>query len=125
MPATYFINTKGKPDKLCVYDWELSKIHIPQHDLVEFLMFALQPGSFTRKDVEYWIDFYREQLETASGINLDCDMWRMGFIACVKEYSLFRFGLYIMIHAVSPFGFVERVFKVSSELLAMFADEKQ
>lgn len=52
---------------LCIYDWELATINVPQHDLVEFLSFTLPPAT----PLEMWlelIDFYRKHLEYYSGV---------------------------------------------------------
>ena len=52
---------------LCIYDWELATINVPQHDLVEFLAFTLPPST----SLEKWLhvlDFYRKHLEYYSGV---------------------------------------------------------
>ena len=100
----------------------MAKIHIPQHDLVEFLLFTLQPDQFDKATIEYSVENYRRQLQLATGVELDKSTWWSGFIACLKEYRLFRLGLYLMIHSVSPFSFTERVLTVSRQLLEQVTD---
>lgn len=50
-----------------MYDWELARIDIPQHDLAEFLAFTLpiETNLTTRKEL---IEFYRKHFELYSGI---------------------------------------------------------
>ena len=33
--------------QMCIYDWELARIDVPQHDLAEFLAFVLPPDVFS------------------------------------------------------------------------------
>ena len=50
------------PRRVCIYDWELATIAVPQHDLAEFLAFTLQPSS----SVQTWTElteFYRQHLQ--------------------------------------------------------------
>ena len=52
---------------LCLYDWELSTVEVPQYDVVEFLCFTLLPST----PAEVWLDlveFYRQHLEYYSGV---------------------------------------------------------
>ena len=50
--------------RTCAYDWELSCIHVPQRDAVEFLSFALPSGTAMTTFEEY-LEFYRNELESA------------------------------------------------------------
>ena len=54
------------PRTLCMYDWELSRVDVPQHDVVEFLAFILSPEVGVAKRKEY-IEFYRLHLEHYAG----------------------------------------------------------
>ena len=49
---------------LCAYDWEFLNVNIPQHDVVQFLIFALEPEA----DVALWhvhMEYYRQELRCA------------------------------------------------------------
>ena len=52
---------------LCIYDWELATIGVPQHDLAEFLAFVLQPNLSLQSRLEF-IEFYRQHLQHYSGM---------------------------------------------------------
>ena len=52
---------------MCMYDWELATIGVPQHDLVEFLAFSVQPNASLQTRLEF-IDFYRQHLQHYSGM---------------------------------------------------------
>ncbi len=107
--------------RLCLYDWELTTIHVPQSDLAEFLIFMLQPGQFDTETVARWVEFHRQALERSSGVALDASAWREGFRCAVYDQALFRFQTYLMFHAARPFGFLERTYQTMRELLPMVA----
>ena len=49
---------------LCAYDWEFLNINIPQYDVVQFLIFALE----SEADIALWhehIEYYRQELRSA------------------------------------------------------------
>ena len=53
------------PRKICIYDWELARIDVPQHDLAEFLAFVLQPDTSLQRRVKL-IEYYITMLEEYS-----------------------------------------------------------
>lgn len=58
--------------RLCLYDWELATLDVPQRDLVEFLAFTIPPSSLNSYRLEL-IDFYRCNLEHYSGTTYPSD----------------------------------------------------
>lgn len=60
------------PRILCIYDWELACVGVPQHDVVEFLAFTLQPlvplGTWLAHVRSYW-----GHLQKSSGQKLPWD----------------------------------------------------
>ena len=58
--------------KMCVYDWELACIDVPQHDIAEFLSFVLQPSTPLSTWLEL-LDFYRQHLQFYSGLEYPMD----------------------------------------------------
>lgn len=60
--------------RLCLYDWELAAIDVPQRDLAEFLTFTLMPTLPMDTRVEL-INFYRCNLERYSGLLYPMDRY--------------------------------------------------
>ena len=54
------------PRTMCMYDWELATVDVPQHDLAEFLAFTLQPSTPLKTWLEL-MEFYRQHLQYYSG----------------------------------------------------------
>lgn len=101
---------------LCAYDWELSTIHLPQHDLAELLVFTLQPG-FNNADVEGYIEQHRIELEVLTQQNIDPTQWRRGFTLCLWDLVINRLPMYVMAHTFRHYGFMERVQATFRQLL--------
>ena len=107
--------------KLCLYDWELATIHLPQHDLAEFLLFtgidhenenALLP----------WIEMHRIELSRATGDTIDPLVWRQGFALSVLDLAISRVPMYIMAHTARHYPFMEHVFRAMRKMLSVTQD---
>ena len=57
---------------LCIYDWELATIDVPQRDVAEFLSFVLMPSTPLSVWIEH-LDFYRQHLLLYSGLKYPFD----------------------------------------------------
>ena len=57
---------------MCLYDWELATIDVPQHDVAEFLSFVLQPSTPLATWLEL-MNFYRQHLQFYSGVEYPMD----------------------------------------------------
>ena len=60
----------GSKRMLCLYDWELATLHVPQHDVGELLAFILSADS----DVSLWhslLEHHRLALQVATGSDID------------------------------------------------------
>ena len=51
--------------RVCIYDWELARIDVPQHDLAEFLAFVLPPACSMDERMQL-IEYYIKILEKYS-----------------------------------------------------------
>ncbi len=62
------------PDQrsLCMYDWELATIGVPQRDLAEFLAFTLQPSA-SKETWDELMEFYRLHLQYYSWQDFPAD----------------------------------------------------
>lgn len=59
---------------LCIYDWELACVGVPQRDVVEFLAFTLQPSA----PLASWLGHVRshwQHLQSSSGQRLPWDRY--------------------------------------------------
>ena len=103
------VDQEGAPGpRLCAYDWELAAVHAPQHDLAEFLAFALPPD--TPRAVRWgWVDRYREHLERAADRSFDPQRFRDGFDLASADLLVGRMGLYAMAHYYKDYAFLPRV----------------
>jgi thioester reductase-like protein len=109
------------PDRgrLCVYDWELATVGVPQHDLAEFLCFVLTPAA-TRPEVESFLDLHRTALERSAGVAVDAARWEVGFRHALADLGLGRWPLYTLMHTFRPQGFLKRVVRTWWSLVRWF-----
>ena len=91
------------PRGLCLYDWEVSCIHVPQRDVAEFIMFSVSEDA-TICQIEEFVEFYRHSLEqelknlgtspqTIDRV-IDPEVFRRLFDYCVMEVLASRSLLY-------------------------------
>ncbi len=98
----------NRNEELCLYDWELATIHIPQHDLCEFLLFTLPNEDFINKQKHY-VDKYVDNLITYTQKEIDVSKFWKGFEACHQDIALNRLNLYMMAHTFKDYQFMPRV----------------
>ena len=103
---------------LCVYDWELATIHVPQHDAAELLAFVLTDNA-TRDDVVRYVELHRAAVRDAGGAVPDAATWRAGFALAARDLLVNRFGLYLMAHTARHYGFLERSLRTLRHLIAL------
>ena len=112
-PRNICLRRQPEP-RLCVYDWELASVHVPQHDLVEFLAFTVEPGQAHGKFPEH-AEFYRQQLAgrvvdgTPVSRSLEPELFAEVLDYCAFDLLVQRLALYAMTHAVKQYPFLHRV----------------
>lgn len=104
--------------KLCAWDWELATLHIPQHDLAELLCFTLF-DPVDPADVDHYVELHRLELEKHSGKAIDPVQWRRGYELALMDLLVNRLPMYTMAHTFRHYGFMERVYRTSRELLRL------
>ncbi|MBI3562889.1 MAG: phosphotransferase [Gammaproteobacteria bacterium] len=102
--------------RLCVYDWELATIHLPQVDVVELLAYTLA-NDVTPRRVVNLVNFHRQQLEQQIGKTIAADSWWEGFRYATWDFFISRMSLYLMTHAFRNYEFIERVYASLWKLL--------
>lgn len=113
-----FRDDSGNP-RLCVYDWELATLGVPQHDLAELLCFVLRDDC-AYKEVSYYVDAHREALQKASGQSLDPIRWRHGFQLSLADLILNRFPMYCLVNTFRRQSFLPRIGKTWRRLYELF-----
>ena len=91
----------------CIYDWEMATIHVPQHDVVEFLAFVL-PGKCDVTTRTNLVRFYQEQLENFSGRTFDKNQFMNVFKATCCIYALHQLSLKTVTHSVTRLPYFQR-----------------
>jgi aminoglycoside phosphotransferase (APT) family kinase protein len=102
--------------RLCAYDWELATLGVPQHDLAELFAFVLSPR-VNKRLVDHLLEVHRAALERASGIALDPQAWRDGYIFALQDLAINRFLLYLMAHTFRHYAFMDRTLRTLWHLL--------
>jgi len=108
--------------RLCAYDWELATLGVPQHDLAEFLCFALPVGN-DRNDVLHYLDFHRTELEKETSVDIDQQGWTAGFSLALHDLLVDRLGMYAMIDRFRPQRYLPRVVSTWKKLYNYFPME--
>ena len=91
----------------CIYDWEMATVHVPQHDVVEFLAFVL-PAKCDIKTRTDFVLFYQQQLENYSGRTFDSKQFMEVFKATCCIYALHQLSLKTVTHSVTRLPYFER-----------------
>jgi len=95
---------------LCAFDWELATIGPPQHDLAELLCFVSHEET-GRADLERRVDGHRRALELATGLPVDRDAWREGFLLSLQDLLINRLSMYTVIHRFKRQPYLPRVIR--------------
>ena len=104
---------------LCVYDWELATLQLPQHDVAELLAFVLSPRA-TRDTVAQLVELHRRAvIESGAATVPDAATWREGFALAARDLLVNRMGLYLMGHTQRQYRFLPRVLDTLRHLIAL------
>ncbi len=107
---------------LVVYDWELACFQNPQYDVIEFLVYALCEN-IDINDFDYYIEYYRKSLENECNITLDKESFEHIMVLNALKLCTVRFSLYLLVHNVCSFTFMDRIFTNLSSYLQKKADK--
>jgi hydroxymethylglutaryl-CoA reductase (NADPH) len=95
--------------QLVVYDWELALYQNPQHDLMEFLIFALDHDTPLSRFDQYAETYYQMLSHKIDDLPPANDFFQ-GLLLNAVDLALIRFNLYLMGHNILNFKFMERVY---------------
>lgn len=108
--------------RICAYDWELATMHAVQHDLAEYLCFALGPD-VEADEVVSLVRRYRRCLERETGVLHDEAAFLEGFVLCLRDLLVNRMGLYVMAHTTRDYPFLPRTLATCQRLLDLLDGE--
>lgn len=95
--------------RMVVYDWELAMFQNPQHDLVEFLVFAMDNDAPISAFESYTEQYYR-RLEDKVEKLPERKAFYHGLYLNAVDLALVRFNLYLMGHNILHLKFMDRVY---------------
>ena len=116
---------------LCAYDWEFLNVNIPQHDVIQFLIFALEPEA----DVALWqehMEYYRQELCSAlkgHKQELIDDVTRLEKFTQAVDLSLMEFlcarmtAYFLMLTGNIPMAFKDKMINNTFRFLEDRADK--
>jgi hydroxymethylglutaryl-CoA reductase (NADPH) len=94
-PRNLFLRGDPRNPSVCVYDWEVAMMNLPQVDLVEFLAFTLGTCA-NRAHLLQYIELHRRSLSEATGQDIDPAMWMEGFRLALREFVIRRLPRYVL-----------------------------
>lgn len=109
-PRNFVVREADGEPRLCVFDWELATLGIPQHDLAELLCFIWHDG-MKERDFEQLLDVYRQALSSASGNEIDAMEWREGFTLALRHLLINRLALYTLMHRFRSLNYLPKVMR--------------
>lgn len=109
--------------RLCVYDWELATLGVPQHDLAELLCFVLTPD-LDEAEVRHYLDLHRSELAAASRSVIDPAAWELGFRLSLHDLLTDRLAMYALIDRFRPQRFLSRIVSTWRALYELFPLEE-
>lgn len=122
-PRNMGFRREAKGLRVCIYDWELANLHLPQRDLVELLAYTLQADT-PAQQVEDLVNFHRRALQTELGHGIDAKQWWRGFRYALYDFMLATILVYLMMHTFRHFAYLERVLATTHHLLAIVQEQE-
>ncbi len=105
-----------KNGKICIYDWELVMLNIPQRDIFEFLAFTLAPDF----KEDRLLMLMNKHFVLLKEINVSSYNWKDyldDFIISGYEFLITRASFYIAGSTLMDYSFIKRVFISSNRII--------
>ena len=100
--------------RLCVFDWELATVHLPQRDLVELLCFV---NVLDKTQLLFFIEQHRDRLVELTGVNIEKNEWLLGCRFALYEFMIHRLALYSVAHVHRSCEFLPRTYLAAQNFL--------
>ena len=107
-PRNFVLRASPHGAKLCVFDWELAAVGVPQHDLAEWLCFTWQSG-MTAASLSTLLETHRLSLAAVGEWQIDKTEWREGFALALQHLLINRLAMYTLMHRFRPLPYLPKV----------------
>ena len=107
-PRNFALCSADAARPICVFDWEMACIDLPQHDLAELLCFTL-PAHATHAQLLGYLERHAQALARLSAIEIDRGDWLRGFLLALQHLIILRIPSYCLFHRFKAQGFLQRV----------------
>ncbi|HSH20339.1 MAG TPA: phosphotransferase, partial [Draconibacterium sp.] len=105
-----------KNGKICIYDWELASINIPQRDIFEFLAFTLDEN-FEPERLFKLLEKHFELTREINGSSYDWKSYIDDFIVSGYEFLITRVTFYLAGNTLLNYPFIKRVFICADKII--------
>jgi len=102
--------------KMCIYDWELATINIPQRDIFEFLAFALAEN-FEAGRLLKFLKLHFELIQEINGSSYLWESYLDDFIVSGYEFLITRASFYLAGNTLLNYSFINRVFICANKII--------
>lgn len=102
-------------NQIFVIDWEFAGLHIPQRDLLEFMIFNLTEVT----DLEFKKIFF----DYCTEIKYPKNQWQQGLLPAFCDFVLRRITLYLVISEFKEIYFLETLLQNCLQFMELYSDE--
>ena len=118
VPKNAGIRREAGRKSLCLFDWEVSIVHLPQRDLCELLCYVL-PQNVSVDEVIALLERHRRKVEQCSNTTIDPIEWQQGFGLCLNDYFINRLTLEVFLEDVEPRN-IAKVYRTVRQFMEWF-----
>jgi hypothetical protein len=111
------VRSPATQPRLVLFDWECASIQLPQHDVVEFLSYAIS-DRISDAEVDGLIESARAELERLTQLEIGRPEWLEGVRYAVWDLHVNRMACQLVLHITLNRPDIERVFRASMRILA-------
>lgn len=105
-----------KNGEICIYDWELAMLNIPQRDVFEFLAFTLDVDCSDDRLFKL-MKIHFKLLEEINGPSYSWGDFLDDFIICGYEFLITRATFYLAGNTLVDYKFIKRVFISANRMI--------
>ena len=110
-----------KNGEICIYDWELASINLPQRDVFEFLAFTFA-DEVDEKLLFDLLHFHYDLILDFNGASYSWEDYLADFRVAGEEFLITRINFYLAGSTLINYPFIQRVFKNTMKMLAKLSD---